>query len=163
VRLLRNYGSKVKYVNEVQGLNSRLDPLQAAVLSVKLKHLDSWNERRRVLANTYLSRLKGTSLVLPYVASWALPVWHLFVVRHPHRDQISAVLSDAGISTLIHYPNPPHKQKAYSTAPSVQMCLPLSEQFSSEVLSLPIGPQMTVLQVEHVCDAIQKTLRDGAV
>ena len=113
LRILRNYGSRTKYVNEVQGHNSRLDPLQAAVLRVKLRHLDAWNARRRVIADTYLQELEGTGVVAPIAPQWAGSVWHLFVIRHPARDALQRHLTEAGIGTLIHYPIPPHKQQAY--------------------------------------------------
>ena len=114
VRVLRNYGSRVKYHNEVQGFNSRLDPLQAAFLRVKLRHLEEWNDRRRVLASRYLESLRGVpELLLPYVPEWAEPAWHLFVVRHPRRDALQQHLNRTGIGTLIHYPIPAHLSLAY--------------------------------------------------
>ena len=116
LRVLRNYGSRVKYVNEVQGYNSRLDPLQAAILRVKLAHLDEWNERRRAIAARYQSGLAGCGLALPHVPEWAEPVWHLYVVQHPQRDALQQALNDAGVGTLIHYPIPPHRQQAYADA-----------------------------------------------
>lgn len=158
IRVLRNYGSRVKYIHEVQGLNSRLDPLQAAVLRVKLKHLDDWNERRRILARTYLSMLANTALILPSVPDWAVPVWHLFVVRHLHRDFIRTHLSEVGISTLIHYPYPPHKQLAYPEKKYTRAPLPLAERVSTEVFSLPIGPHLEVNDVKRVCHAVQIAL-----
>ncbi len=108
LRVLRNYGSRVKYVNEVQGVNSRLDPLQAAILHVKLRHLDDWNARRAAIAAHYREGLAATGLILPHVPAWAEPVWHLFIVRHPQRDALQRHLHEAGIGTLIHYPIPPH-------------------------------------------------------
>ena len=115
LRVLRNYGSRVKYVNEVQGYNSRLDPLQAAILRVKLAHLDEWNARRRAIAARYQRGLAGCGLTLPHVPEWAEPVWHLYVVQHPQRDALQQALTDAGVGTLIHYPIPPHRQQAYAT------------------------------------------------
>ena len=142
LRVLRNYGSRVKYVNEVPGYNSRLDPLQAAFLRVKLRHLDAWNARRTAIAAAYLDRLADTDLVLPQVPDWADPVWHLFVVRHPQRDALQSRLSAAGIGTLIHYPIPPHKQQAYAAAGFPPDAFPLAAQIADEVLSLPMGPQL---------------------
>lgn len=146
VRLLRNYGSREKYVNEVQGGNSRLDPLQAAVLRVKLGHLDAWTDRRRALADAYRVGLNGSGLVLPHVPDWADPVWHLYVVRSSHRGALQKQLSDAGIGTLIHYPIAPHMQKAYADLAIPPDALPLARQLAAEVLSLPIGPHFSAKQ-----------------
>ena len=157
MRALRNYGSRVKYVNEVAGYNSRLDPLQAAVLRVKLAHLDDWNARRTVLAQAYLDGLRDTGLVLPHVSDWAQPAWHLFVVRHRQRDDLQRVLSDAGIGSLIHYPIPPHKQQAYAEAGYPADAFPLASQLAGEVLCLPMGPQMGVGEVEEVVAALIRT------
>jgi dTDP-4-amino-4,6-dideoxygalactose transaminase len=107
IRVLRNYGSREKYVNEVQGVNSRLDPLQAAVLLVKLKVLDEWNDRRRNIATLYNQGLAGSGMSLPYVPKWADPVWHLYVIRTPGRVALQVRLTEAGIGTMIHYPIPP--------------------------------------------------------
>ena len=150
LRVLRNYGSRVKYVNEVAGYNSRLDPLQAAVLRVKLAHLDDWNARRTVLAQAYLDGLRDTGLVLPHVPDWAQPAWHLFVVRHRQRDDLQRALSEAGIGSLIHYPIPPHKQQAYAEAGYPADAFPLASQLATEVLSLPMGPQLAIGQAEEV-------------
>jgi len=143
LKMLRNYGSKVKYVNEEMGYNSRLDPIQAAVLSVKLRYLDEWNGRRKAIAAQYLERLQATGLILPQVPDWADPVWHLFVIRHPQRDALAKHLNQAGIGTLIHYPIPPHKQQAYASAGFDPHAFPLATRMADEVLSLPIGPQLT--------------------
>ena len=154
IRVLRNYGSRVKYQNEVQGYNSRLDPIQAAVLRVKLRVLDEWNGRRRAVAQRYLERLAESELILPHVPGLADPVWHLFVVRHPNRDQLQQQLAQAGIQTMIHYPIPPHKQQAYEKERLGEMQLPLASQLADEVLSLPMGPQMSVEQVEFIQEAM---------
>jgi dTDP-4-amino-4,6-dideoxygalactose transaminase len=155
LRVLRNYGSRFKYVNEVHGYNSRLDPLQAAVLGVKLRHLDEWNSRRCNIAARYTEALAGGGIGLPVVPEWAEPVWHLFVVRHPRRDEVQRLLAAAGISTLIHYPIPPHRQGAYAGQTPARQCLPLAERLSAEVLSLPIGPHLS----EDAVDAVIKALR----
>jgi dTDP-4-amino-4,6-dideoxygalactose transaminase len=140
LRVLRNYGSRRKYVNEVRGHNSRLDPLQAAVLRTKLAVLDEWNERRAGIAARYLDGLAGTPLGLPEIPDWATPAWHLFVVRHPRREALQQALREQGIETLIHYPLPPHRQQAYADlATSPQ---PIAERLASEVLSIPIGPHL---------------------
>lgn len=140
IRVLGNYGSQIKYHNEVKGYNSRLDELQAAFLCEKLQKLDEWNERRKVIAAEYLSQMEGCDLVLPFVPEWADPVWHLFVVRSQQRDGLQKQLSDAGIGTMIHYPIPPHLQPAYSELGYAEGNFPLAEVIHREVLSLPIGP-----------------------
>lgn len=155
LRVLRNYGSRVKYVNEVQGYNSRLDPLQAAVLRVKLAHLDTWNARRSDVARRYQQGLANCGLKLPHVPVWAVPVWHLYVVRHPKRDALQQALTVAGVSTLVHYPIPPHLQQAYSTANWAQGILPLAERMAGDVLSLPMGPAITEADVSSVIEAVQ--------
>lgn len=160
VRVLRNYGSRVRYHNEVPGYNSRIDELQAAFLRVKLRKLDEWNARRGMIADQYLSQLSTleSQLVLPDVPSWTSPVWHLFVVRHPQRDALQQHLSDQGIQTIIHYPIPPHLSGAYSdlrpTASDVWH-LPIAEQLANEVLSLPIGSHTAPKHVEVVCLALR--------
>jgi dTDP-4-amino-4,6-dideoxygalactose transaminase len=142
VALLRNYGSRQKYVNEVAGVNSRLDPIQAAVLRVKLEVLDDWTNRRRAVAAAYTEGLKQAGLILPHVPDWAEPVWHLYVVRTPDREALQARLSKAGIGTLIHYPIPPHMQAAYAELGIAPDALPLARDLAGEVLSLPMGPQL---------------------
>jgi dTDP-4-amino-4,6-dideoxygalactose transaminase len=154
MRVLRNYGSSTKYVNEVQGYNSRLDPIQAAVLSVKLKHLDSWNARRSAIAEQYLQRLGAGGVTVPHVPEWAEPVWHLFVVRHPQRTSFQAGLSAAGVNTLIHYPIPPFRQAAYAEAGWSAPAYPLASRLADEVLSLPIGPHMSAADVDSVVTSI---------
>ena len=150
LRVLRNYGSRVKYVNDVQGWNSRLDPIQAAILRVKLKHLDAWNARRAAIAHHYLDALSNTGLVLPDVPAWADPVWHLFVVRHVQRDAVQSRLSEAGIGSLIHYPIPPHRQAAYAGAGFAADAFPIASRMADEVLSLPIGPHLLMDDVMAV-------------
>ncbi len=138
IRELRNYGSKEKYFHNIKGFNSRLDPLQASVLRVKLAKLDEWNARRNQIAQSYLSSIRNPNIILPRVAEYADPVWHLFVVRTEHRLALQKHLTDAGISTLIHYPIPPHQQKAYA----MDIRMPLAEALASQILSLPIGPHL---------------------
>lgn len=161
VRVLANYGSRVKYHNEVQGVNSRLDPVQAAVLRVKLTRLDEWNARRGALAQRYLSGLGGSELVLPEVPAWADPVWHLFVVRTTQRDALQRDLGDAGIGTLVHYPVPPHRQGAYAGMQLGEGSLPISEQLHREVLSLPLGPHLDSGSVDAVVDRLIRFERVG--
>ena len=143
VRRLGNYGSDRKYVNVERGANSRLDPLQAAILRVKLAHLDDWTARRRALAAAYREALAGTGLTLPEVPGWAEPVWHLYVVRSPERDALQARLTEAGVGTLIHYPIPPHMQEAYADLRLAPEALPRARQLAGEVLSLPMGPHLS--------------------
>jgi dTDP-4-amino-4,6-dideoxygalactose transaminase len=142
IRVLGNYGSQVKYHNEVKGYNSRLDELQAAFLRAKLQALDAWNMRRKVIAAEYLREMAGLNLVLPFVPEWADPVWHLFVVRSQHREKLQATLQHQGVATMIHYPIPPHLQPAYSELNYKQGDFPIAEVIHSEVLSLPIGPHL---------------------
>lgn len=155
LRVLRNYGSRAKYVNEVQGWNSRLDPIQAAVLRVKLKHLDDWNARRAAIARQYIEALADSGLTLPYAPEWAESAWHLFVVRHPQRDALQARLAEAGVGSLIHYPIPPHRQAAYAEAGFAQDAFPLASQMAEEVLSLPMGPQQSEEQTRAVIEAVR--------
>lgn len=150
IRVLRNYGSRVKYVNEVQGVNSRLDPIQAAVLRAKLPHLDAWTDRRRAIAAAYAEGLRDSGLILPHVPDWADPVWHLYVVRSPDRDGLQKRLAEAGVGTLIHYPIPPHMQAAYANLGLAPDALPLARQLAGEVLSLPIGPQLSLAAVKKL-------------
>lgn len=155
IRWLRNYGSETKYYNKVQGYNSRLDELQAALLRVKLKTLDDWNERRKARATYYLQTLEGQpDLVLPYVPQSIDPVWHLFVVRHPRRDDLRLHLEKSGVGTIIHYPVPPHLQEAYSSAGYARGAFPITEAMANEVLSIPIGPHLSESQAEYVVDQI---------
>jgi dTDP-4-amino-4,6-dideoxygalactose transaminase len=159
IRLLRNYGSKVKYYNEVKGCNARLDALQAAMLRVKLVRLDEWNLRRRRAAERYLKALSGLShLVLPHVPDDVEPVWHLFVVCHQRRDELQKHLSRAGIETLIHYPVPPHLSAAYADLSYVRGDFPRTERIAETLLSLPIGPHL----VDDVQSRIISTMAEFA-
>ena len=151
VRVLRNYGSRVKYENEERGYNSRLDEMQAALLRAKLPHLDEWNARRRRVAESYLQQLEGAAgLVLPHVPEWADPVWHLFVVRSRARARLEAHLTEAGVGTLVHYPKPPHLQTAYADAGHRAGDFPLAERLAEEVLSLPMGPHLSDEAVDYI-------------
>lgn len=167
IRLLRNYGSRIKYVNEVQGFNTRLDPIQAAILRIKLKVLDDWNERRKVIAGKYLgcfyertAQIKAANMenqiriIYPNVPEYADPAWHLFVIRHKYRDQIQRQLINAGISTMIHYPIPPYRQKSYAGLCMNQFGFPIAESMAKQVLSLPIGPHLNVEQAEYILNIL---------
>ena len=155
-RLLRNYGERAKYRHEIVGVNSRLDEIQAAVLRAKLRVLDEWNARRSRVAARYCDDLRDGALTLPQIPDWATPVWHLFVVRTRWRDQLQEHLAAAGIGTLIHYPLPPHLEAPYAVSGSGAGSLPIAEALAREVLSLPIGPQMTDTQTAQVIDAIHR-------
>lgn len=159
VRLLRNYGSAVKYHHQVVGYNSRLDELQAAFLKVKLARLDDWNDRRRTIARRYLDGLSSVSgLILPVVLEWAEPVWHLFTIRHPLREQLQGCLDDAGIGTMIHYPVPPYLQPAYAPWEESRDRFAVTNRMHEQVLSLPIGPHMDDSSVNTVIEAVQNVL-----
>ena len=151
IRELGNYGSATRYVNRVKGVNSRLDPIQSAVLTAKLPHLDAWNDRRRAVAARLVAGLAGTAIEPPTVPAWADPVWHLFVVQHDRRDALAAWLGEQGVQTLVHYPIPPHRQQAY--AELGRPPLPIAERLAGRVLSLPIGPHLDDAAVEHVIAA----------
>ena len=156
IRVLRNYGSKLKYINEVAGYNSRLDELQAAILRVKLRHLDRFNDARRLVARAYLDGLRDIALTLPEVPPWADPVWHLFVIRSADRDELQKKLSNVGIGTLIHYPIPPHLQKAYEEMGLRKGALVLSERIHDEVLSLPMSPTMSTRETAEVVSRVRE-------
>jgi dTDP-4-amino-4,6-dideoxygalactose transaminase len=154
VTSLRNYGSTIKYHNDYQGFNSRLDEIQAALLRVKLRYLDVWNMRRTEIADLYMEALQGRCLELPVVPEGIEPVWHLFVVRSSQRAALQQHLANAGIGTLIHYPIPPHLQSAYRELGYTVGAFPIAEAMAKEVISLPIGPHLSLSQAEAVLDAI---------
>jgi len=154
IRLLRNYGSKQKYVHDCRGGNSRLDELQAAFLRVKLRYLDEWNARRVRVATTYSAALSESGVVVPFVPDYAAPVWHLYVVLSETRDLLQQKLQAAGIGSLIHYPIPPHMQAAYATLGYTPEAFPLSARLAGQVLSLPMGPSMTDEQVSQLINAV---------
>jgi dTDP-4-amino-4,6-dideoxygalactose transaminase len=154
IRLLRNYGSEAKYDHELPGFNSRLDELQAAVLRIKLRRLDGWNERRRQAAAYYLREIRNAHVTLPHVAEHAHPVWHLFVVRSPRRDALRGALARASIETGIHYPVPAHLQAACAALAVPAGSLPLTERLHEQVVSLPIGPTIREEQLARVVSVI---------
>jgi len=158
IRMLGNYGSRTKYVNDSIGYNSRLDPLQAAILRAKLPRLDEWNARRHAIAERY-EQAFGALLPTPALPSERQGhAWHLYVIRHPDRDRLQQQLSDAGVTTLIHYPRPPHLQAAYAPLGLGAGSFPLAEQYAATVLSLPIGPHLSAAQVDHVIEAVTGVL-----
>ncbi|MCU0416407.1 MAG: DegT/DnrJ/EryC1/StrS family aminotransferase [Cytophagaceae bacterium] len=157
---LRNYGSNKKYYNEVIGFNSRLDEVQAAILSVKLNYINSWTTQRIQLSNWYIDRLSACSdLILPATASGATHVYHLFTVRTDKRDTLQQALHKSGIGTLIHYPVPPHLQEAYRHLQYKKGDFPIAEEISNTTLSLPLFIGMTENQVNEVCDVITSFYR----
>jgi dTDP-3-amino-3,4,6-trideoxy-alpha-D-glucose transaminase len=163
LRVLRNYGSRVKYVNLERGFNSRLDEMQAAFLRAKLPRLDAWNDHRRRLAARYDDKLAGIpGLALPRVPQWAEPVWHLYVVRVldgvGRRAELVAALDKAGIGSLIHYPIPPHLQQAYADLGWPKGSFPLAEKLADTVLSLPMGAHMPEAAVDEVAVVIRTNL-----
>jgi dTDP-4-amino-4,6-dideoxygalactose transaminase len=159
VRILRNYGSGEKYVHETRGYNSRLDPIQAAVLRVKIRYLDDWNGRRKAVADAYATLDGEPGMVTPTVPFWADPVWHLYVLRASRRDELQDALAQAGITTLIHYPIPPHRQRAYRDHPVSRCSLPVAERLAEEVISLPIGPHLSGEQLNRVIEVMRNSTR----
>ena len=157
LRKLRNYGSEVKYVYQIQGENSRMSTLNAAVLRVKLRRLESWNHRRGEIALHYQQGLRGVDL--PIWPPQSEPSWHLYVVQSPHRNQLLQYLQDLGIEAMVHYPIPPHRQAAYQNLAMPWGSLPVTEQLSRQVLSLPMGPHLSDEQVERVIETVNVGVR----
>lgn len=155
IRLIRNYGSSQKYIHKLRGKNSRLDPIQAALLSIKLGCLEAWTIRRQELAQYYLKNINNINISLPVSPENVDHVWHLFAVRCTHRDSLQAHLLEHGIQTLIHYPIPPHKQACYVRQYG-HLQLNNAETIASTVLSLPMGPHLTQLESEYVVDVINQ-------
>jgi dTDP-4-amino-4,6-dideoxygalactose transaminase len=152
VRVLSNYGSSKKYVFRYQGRNSRLDEIQAAILGVKLKHLDTDNDLRKKIAKRYIEGVRNPRIVLPNVSDWNANVFHIFPVLAEKRDNLQTYLSNKNIQTLIHYPIPPHKQECYKTWNSLSF--PVTEKIHREELSLPISPTLSDEQVRYIIDAL---------
>ncbi|HID97512.1 MAG TPA: DegT/DnrJ/EryC1/StrS family aminotransferase [Thermodesulfobacteriaceae bacterium] len=151
---LRNYGSKRKYFHESKGINSRLDEIQAAVLRVKLRHLDEDNEKRRRIAGRYMQKIKNPHIRLPFTTEKSEQVWHQFVIRCRNRDGLAEYLKKNGIETMIHYPVVPHRQKAYCEL--WDLTLPVAEKASSEILSLPMSPVLEAGEVDEIADCINR-------
>ncbi|MGW9453649.1 DegT/DnrJ/EryC1/StrS family aminotransferase [Streptomyces sp. NPDC055632] len=162
IRLLRNYGSRVKYEHEARGTNSRLDEVQAAALRAKLPYLDAWNARRDAVAARYAEGLSGLpGVAVPAVRSWAEPVWHQYVLRTAHREELRRSLAEAGVESLVHYPIAVHRSGAYADA--AYPPLPRSERLAAEVLSLPMGPQLTARDAETVVEAVRHATENSHV
>ena len=153
IRLIANYGSSEKYRHEVQGCNSRLDELQAAFLSVKLAYLDEWTEKRRQIARVYNESLPQE--IIPYTASWANPVWHLYVIHTERRDELQYLLKEKGIQTQIHYPVAPADQEAYH---GTMVSLDSGLQLADRCLSLPMGPHLDVSDAQYVAKSVKEAL-----
>jgi dTDP-4-amino-4,6-dideoxygalactose transaminase len=163
LRMYRNHGSRERYAHEVIGRNARLDEIQAAILRIKLRHLEEWNELRRAHAMRLLEALKETSLELPaFGGAGIYEVFHLFVVRHPRRDQLRAFLEERGIATGIHYPSPIHLQPAYTSLGYRPGDFPMAERWAAQCLSLPLYPELSEDQIERIVAAIQAFDRTAA-
>ena len=156
ISMLRNYGSKVKYYNEIEGINSRLDEIQAALLKVKLSHLGELTEERKKIASKYIQGIKSDNLIIPQIATGADHVYHLFVIRTEKRDALQDHLKNVGIQTQIHYPVPPHLADCYQHLGYKKGDFPITEQFAAESLSLPLYNGMTDKEIDYVIDAINK-------
>jgi len=154
LRQLRNYGSQVRYICGVKGYNSRLEELQAAVLRVKLKHLDEWNDRRRAIAARYLEAFAELPITLPVEREWGWLIYHLFVIRSSEREELRKHLESHGIGIIVHYPVPPHEQGAYADLGLDSEEFPIACRIHREVLTLPSGPHLTPAQVETVIQAV---------
>lgn len=154
VRMLRNYGSKIKYQNEILGVNSRLDEIQAALLLVKLSHYQELREERATIAIKYLNGIQNQNITLPTLQANAEHVWHLFVVSTPARDSFQSYLADHGIGTQVHYPIPPHLSKAYSYLGHTKGSFPITEHYSDTIISLPLFEGMTDDEIEYVIEIV---------
>jgi dTDP-4-amino-4,6-dideoxygalactose transaminase len=155
IRALANYGSNQKYINIYQGLNSRLDEIQAAVLNVKLKYIDQENEIRRSIAERFCKEINNNSILLPQLPTDRTEhVWHLFVIRTQNRDHLQKYLNENGVQTMIHYPIPPHKQSAYHHLNVLN--LPLTEKIHNEVLSLPISPVLEEAEISKIIEVLNR-------
>lgn len=153
VRALGNYGSVEKYITPYQGLNSRLDEIQAAILDIKLKYIDAENQRRREIAKRYISEINNPNIILPQMpVNEDEHVWHLFVIRNNQRDRLQHYLAQKGVQTLIHYPIPPHKQDAYKKWNKIGF--PITEKIHKEVLSLPMSPVLTDIEISLIIESV---------
>jgi len=155
LKKFRNYGSSQKYHQDFIGINSRLDEIQAAILRVKLKYLEEWNKKRRIVANTYNNQLKNTGIILPIERNFAKHVYHLYVIRCKNRDMLQQYLQKNGIQTQIHYPIPVHRQKAYLRL-GHDSCLTITENVCNEILSLPMHPWISEEEISQIVKVIKK-------
>jgi len=157
--MLRNHGQSARHVHTIEGYNTRLDEIQAAILSYKLEQLDAWNAKRQVIAGWYRKGLAGVPVILPEVEPWAYHVYHLFVIRAKERNALMKYLADKGVTTLIHYPTPIHLQGAYRFLGYERGSFPEAETAAEEIISLPMYPSLTEEEVGYVCDAIRTFYR----
>lgn len=163
LRCLRNYGQEVKYIHVEQGSNSRLDTLQASILSVKLKRLPEWNNLRAAHARSYITGLSGVGdLVFQKSASWSSHIYHLFIIQTARRDELQKYLAEHGVDTIIHYPIPVHLQKAYAELNQPAGSFPTAEKLAGRILSLPMFPELTKEQISHVVNSIKAFFNDAA-
>lgn len=156
IRMMRNYGSKIKYYNEIEGVNSRLDEMQAALLRVKLTHIDELNQERVVLADRYTKGIKNECIVKPEIRDGASSIFHQYVIRCNDRDRLQKYLEEQGIQTQIHYPVPPHLAECYERLGYKKGDYPITEQYANEVLSLPIYTGMTWEEQDYVIDKLNQ-------
>lgn len=154
IKAIANYGSDRKYHHIYKGVNSRLDEIQAAVLDIKLKHLDSDNNKRREISKYYRENIKNSKIILPETYNEKSHVWHIFAVRTQNRDKFQKYLTEKGIQTIIHYPTPPHKQGAYKEWNNLSF--PITEEIHNTILSLPISPVMTDSEIEKVVEVVNE-------
>jgi dTDP-4-amino-4,6-dideoxygalactose transaminase len=154
IRLLRDLGQSSKYTHEIEGWNERLDTIQAAVLRVKLRHLDHWNDVRRRHAESYEAALSAPAVRTPHVAPWAEHAWHLYVVRAPDRDELRSALAAESVATGIHYPLPLHLQPALASLGYSRGDFPVTEAWAEEIVSLPMFPELELSEIEHVSSVI---------
>lgn len=161
VRAIANYGSYFKYNHVYKGINSRLDELQAAVLRIKLKYLDKWNEERKKVVEKYMEGIKNNKIVMPYIPEYSSPVWHLFVIRTGERNKLQKYLKDNGIETLIHYPIPIHLQEAYSDMNYIKGSFKVTETVANEILSIPMWIGMKQKEISYIIDMINRWKGDN--
>ena len=162
MRAIASHGSKVKYHNDIQGFNSRLDTVQAAILRVKLPHLAAWNKRRREVAHRYNQVLAGTGIVTPSENPDGVHVFHQYTLRHPERDRLQKVLTDAGISCMIYYPIPMHLQGMYAHLGYKEGSLPKAEAAAREVFSLPVCPELSDESIDYIGKVLREALAPAA-
>lgn len=158
IMLLRNYGSRKKYYNEIRGFNSRLDEIQAAILRVKLRYVDEWNRKRRKNAKAYLESINTGNIILPFEPKGYKHVYHQFVIRSADRDRLQRSLRESGIGTLIHYPMPPHLSQAYNDLNLKKGDFPVTEKISNQILSLPVHPFLNEDEVLHILEAVKNAV-----
>lgn len=160
LRMLRDHGQSTRYHHDIVGYNYRMEALQGAILGVKLKYLDKWNNKRRKIAKLYHDQLfEMPEIVLPSVADFADPVWHLYVIHHPERDRIRLLLNKMGISTGLHYPIPVHRQKVYAYLNIEKNSLPVTEKMAATCLSLPIYPELSEEMIKRITGALELAIQ----